>query len=258
MIGSEPEVGGRLDAAEARRAVRPASIPRNLGGVFDRLEKLPVEARRESPMSAPRLRARGKVRDIYEAGEDPSLLVATDRISAFDVVLPDPIPDKGRVLTGLSSFWFERTADLVPNHLVSADPPSSRAPFAGAPALAGRAMLVRKATVVPMECVARGYLAGSGWKQYRRTGAVCGVPLPGGLVESDRLPEPIFTPTTKADDGPRPAAHARGGRDLVGEGLAERLKELTLGVYERSRPRRSSAASSSPTRSSSSGSPTAS
>jgi phosphoribosylaminoimidazole-succinocarboxamide synthase len=182
---------------------------------------------------SPRLRARGKVRDIYDAGDDHLLLVATDRISAFDVVLPDPIPDKGRVLTGLSSFWFDRTADLVPHHVVSTDPQAFSPPFAGVPALAGRAMLVRKATVVPMECVARGYLAGSGWTQYEATGAVCGVPLPGGLVESDRLPEPIFTPTSKAEAGHDLPLTPDEGADLVGKGLFERLKELTLGIYER-------------------------
>ena len=181
----------------------------------------------------PRLRARGKVRDIYDAGNDRLLLVATDRISAFDVVLPDPIPDKGRVLTGLSSFWFDRTADLAPNHVVSTDATGFPPPFAGVPALAGRAMLVRKATVVPMECVARGYLAGSGWTQYRATGAVCGVPLPGGLVESDRLPEPIFTPTSKAEAGHDLPLTPEEAIDLVGKGLFERLKELTLGIYER-------------------------
>jgi phosphoribosylaminoimidazole-succinocarboxamide synthase len=182
---------------------------------------------------SPRLRARGKVRDIYDAGEEHLLLVATDRISAFDVVLPDPIPDKGRVLTGLSSFWFDRTADLVPHHVVSTDPAAFPPPFAGVSALAGRATIVRKAKVVPMECVARGYLAGSGWTQYGTTGAVCGVPLPDGLVESDRLPEPVFTPTSKAQAGhdlPLTPGEAAG---LVGRGLFERLKELTLAIYER-------------------------
>ena len=183
--------------------------------------------------STPRLRARGKVRDIYDAGDDHLLLVATDRISAFDVVLPDPIPDKGRVLTGLSSFWFDRTADLVPHHVLSADPGDFPPPFAGVPALAGRAMLVRKATVVPMECVARGYLAGSGWTQYTGTGAVCGVRLPEGLVESDRLTEPIFTPTSKAEAGHDLPLTSDEAVDLVGKGLFERLKELTLGIYER-------------------------
>jgi phosphoribosylaminoimidazole-succinocarboxamide synthase len=183
-------------------------------------------------MTSPRLRARGKVRDVYDAGED-LLLVATDRISAFDVVLPDPIPDKGRVLTGLSSFWFDRTADLVANHVLSSDAASFPPPFAGIKALAGRAMLVRKATVVPMECVARGYLAGSGWTQYRATGAVCDVPLPDELVESDRLPEPIFTPTSKAEAGHDLPLTPEEAVDLVGKGLFERLKELTLGIYER-------------------------
>jgi phosphoribosylaminoimidazole-succinocarboxamide synthase len=182
---------------------------------------------------APRLHARGKVRDIYDVGEDHLLLVATDRISAFDVVLPDPIPDKGRVLTGLSSFWFERTADLVPHHVVSTDPADFPPPFADVPALAGRAMLVHKAKVVPMECVARGYLAGSGWNQYEATGAVCGVPLPAGLVESDRLPGPIFTPTSKAEAGHDLPLSPDEAADLVGKGLFERLKELTLGIYER-------------------------
>ena len=181
----------------------------------------------------PRLRARGKVRDIYDVGDECLLLVATDRISAFDVVLPDPIPDKGRVLTGLSSFWFERTADLVSHHVVSTDATAFPPPFAGVPALAGRAMLVRKAKVVPMECVARGYLAGSGWAQYRATRAVCGVPLPDGLVESDRLPVPIFTPTSKAEAGHDLSLTPEEAIDLVGTGLFERLKELTLGIYER-------------------------
>ncbi len=182
---------------------------------------------------APRLRARGKVRDVYDAGDDRLLLVATDRISAFDVVLPDPIPDKGRVLTGLSSFWFDRTSDLVPNHVVSTDPAAFPAPFAGLTALAGRATLVRKAKVVPMECVARGYLSGSGWAQYRATGDVCGVPLPDGLVESDRLPEPIFTPTSKAETGHDLPLAPEEATELVGKGLFERLKELTLGIYGR-------------------------
>jgi phosphoribosylaminoimidazole-succinocarboxamide synthase len=182
---------------------------------------------------APRLRARGKVRDVYDAGEDRLLLVATDRISAFDVVLPDPVPDKGRVLTGLSSFWFDRLADLVPHHVLSTDRAAFPSPFGDEPALAGRATLVKKAAVVPMECVARGYLSGSGWAQYRETSSVCGVPLPPGLVESARLAEPIFTPTTKAGTGHDLALDPDEAADLVGKGLFERLKELTLGIYER-------------------------
>jgi phosphoribosylaminoimidazole-succinocarboxamide synthase len=175
------------------------------------------------------LRASGKVRDLYEAGPDRLLLVASDRISAFDVVLPTPIPDKGRVLTGMSLFWFSTTQDLVGNHLASADPDG-----AGREAdLAGRSMLVRRADVVPLECVARGYLSGSGWAQYRRGGDVCGVALPPGLRESDRLPEPIFTPTTKAAEGHDLPLSPDEAADLVGRGLAERLKELTLSLYER-------------------------
>jgi phosphoribosylaminoimidazole-succinocarboxamide synthase len=182
---------------------------------------------------APRLRARGKVRDVYDAGEDRLVLVATDRISAFDVVLPNPVPDKGRVLTGLSSFWFETLSDLTPHHVVSVDPTAFPAPFTGEEALAGRAMLVRRAEVVPIECVARGYLSGSGWAQYRESYAVCGVPLPASLVESDRLPEPIFTPTTKAEAGHDLPLDPTEAANLVGRGLFERLRELTLAIYER-------------------------
>jgi phosphoribosylaminoimidazole-succinocarboxamide synthase len=180
-----------------------------------------------------KLLAQGKVRDVYEAGPDALLLVATDRISAFDVVLPTPIPDKGRVLTGLSLFWFARTADLVANHLVTADVGRFPGEFAGRTDLAGRALLVRRADVVALECVARGYLSGSGWAQYQRIGAVCGVPLPVGLVESSRLPEPIFTPTTKAAEGHDMPLTPDEAADLVGRGLFERLKELTLTIYER-------------------------
>jgi phosphoribosylaminoimidazole-succinocarboxamide synthase len=182
---------------------------------------------------SPRLRVLGKVRDVYDLEDDRLLLVATDRISAFDVVLPDAIPDKGRVLTGLSSRWFDRLSDLVPHHLLSTDLGDFPAPFASEPALAGRAMLVRRARVVPMECVARGYLSGSGWVQYRQAGAVCGVPLPPDLRESDRLPEPVFTPTTKAEHGHDLPLDPDEAADLVGEGLFQRLKELTLAIYER-------------------------
>ena len=179
------------------------------------------------------LHAQGKVRDLYEAGPDHLLLVASDRISAFDVILPNPVPDKGRVLTGLSLYWFDRTKDLVGNHLVTADRNAFPAPFALDEELAGRAMLVRRAQVVPMECVARGYLSGSGWREYARAGSVCGIALPGGLVESDRLPEPIFTPTTKAAEGHDLPLSPDEAADLVGRGLYERLKELSLVIYER-------------------------
>ncbi len=179
------------------------------------------------------LYAQGKVRDIYDAGDSGLILVASDRISAFDVVLPNPIPDKGRVLTGLSLFWFERTADLVANHLITAERARFPAPFGDDGELSGRAMLVRRADVVPVECVARGYLSGSGWKEYQQRGSVCGVALPPGLVESDRLPEAIFTPTTKAAEGHDMPLSLDETADLIGRGLAEKLKELTLAIYER-------------------------
>ena len=182
---------------------------------------------------APRLRARGKVRDVYEAGEDRVLLVATDRISAFDVVMKEPVTDKGRVLTGLSSFWFDRLSDLASHHVLSTDRAAFPSPFREEPALAGRAMLVKKAEVIPMECVARGYLSGSGWVQYRESSSVCGVPLPPGLTESALLPEPIFTPTTKAGTGHDLPLDPAEAADLVGKGLFERLKELTLEIYRR-------------------------
>jgi phosphoribosylaminoimidazole-succinocarboxamide synthase len=179
------------------------------------------------------LHTRGKVRDIYAAGPDQLLLVASDRISAFDVILPNPVPDKGRVLTAFSSFWFDRTRDLVGNHVITSERWTFPEPYARESGLSGRAMLVRRAEVIPVECVARGYLAGSGWSQYRERGEVCGVPLPAGLKESSQLPEPIFTPTTKATEGhDMPITPGECG-DLIGRGLTERLRELTVGLYER-------------------------
>ena len=178
------------------------------------------------------MQSQGKVRDIYEAGPDHLLMVTSDRISAFDFVLPNPIPDKGRVLTGLSLFWFDRTADIVPNHLVTADVERFPEPFGShREELAGRSMLVRRARMIPIECVARGYLSGSGWKEYRSSGSVCGIRLPEGLVESDRLPEPIFTPATKAQTGHDENISLERAGQIVGEGLAQRLKELTLTLY---------------------------
>jgi phosphoribosylaminoimidazole-succinocarboxamide synthase len=184
-------------------------------------------------MTEARLHATGKVRDIYDAGEGRLLLVATDRISAFDVVLPNPIPDKGRVLTAFTLFWLERTRDLVGNHLIGADRRDFPEPFRSEPALSGRSMLVTKAEVVPVECVARGYLTGSGLKQYRAEGHVCGVPLPPGLDESDRLPEPIFTPTTKAAQGHDLPLTFEETVERIGRDLAERLRDLTLALYRR-------------------------
>jgi phosphoribosylaminoimidazole-succinocarboxamide synthase len=176
----------------------------------------------------PHLRS-GKVRDLYEAGPDRLLLVASDRISAFDVVLDEPIPEKGRVLTGLSAFWFDQTADLVPNHLVSADPTDF--PSIVGREAAGRAMLVRTARPVLMECVVRGYLFGSAWSEYRSSGTVNGVPQPPGLVEADQLPEPIFTPTTKASEGHDTPLTPEEGAALVGKERYDELAELSLALY---------------------------
>ena len=179
------------------------------------------------------LHRRGKVRDVYEI-DGQLLIVATDRISAFDYVLGSGIPDKGKVLTQLSGFWFERVGDLVPHHLISLD--VERFPAAArrhANDLRGRTMLVRKTEPIPIECVARGYLSGSGWKEYQQTGSVCGVPLPGGLRESDRLPEPIFTPATKADTGHDVNISEEEAGRIVGAGLIARLKALTLEIYGR-------------------------
>jgi phosphoribosylaminoimidazole-succinocarboxamide synthase len=179
-----------------------------------------------------KLRGRGKVRDIYEIGADRLLIVATDRLSAFDVVLPTPIPDKGRVLTQLSLFWFEKQKDVVPHHVISAkDFSGELAPYAAA--LEGRAMLVRRTEPVPIECVVRGYISGSGWKDYQKTGAICEIPLPAGLRESDRLPGLIFTPSTKAPTGHDENISFEETVARVGQPLAERLRRKSLEIYRR-------------------------
>jgi phosphoribosylaminoimidazole-succinocarboxamide synthase len=192
------------------------------------------------PLSAPLLETRlnglaphrqGKVRDIYDV-DDALLMVATDRISAFDYVLGSGIPDKGKVLTQLSAFWFDKTRDLVPNHVLETDVrryPAALGRYADV--LAGRSMLVRKTNPVPVECVARGYLSGSGWKDYVATGAVCGVRLPPGLRESDRLPEPIFTPATKATSGHDVNISETEAGRLIGATLLEKLRSFTLALY---------------------------
>jgi len=175
--------------------------------------------------------ARGKVRDIYDLG-DRLLIVATDRLSAFDVVMPTPIPDKGRVLTQLSLFWFDLLRDLIPNHVLSAT--SFPALFDKyTDDLAGRSMLVRKTQPLPIECVARGYLSGSGWKEYRATGAICGIRLPAGLQESDKLPEPVFTPATKATSGHDENISFERAASLLGHDLAARVRSVTLEIYRR-------------------------
>jgi phosphoribosylaminoimidazole-succinocarboxamide synthase len=175
---------------------------------------------------------RGKVRDTYDLG-DHLLMVATDRISAFDVVLPNGIPDKGRVLTQLSAFWFELTADVAPNHFLRLidSTEAKDVPFAIPPELVGRSMLIRKAKRLDVECVARGYLAGSGWAEYRDTGKVCGIPLPSGLRESDELPEPIFTPATKAETGHDINISFDQAVERVGERTASLIRDRTLAVY---------------------------
>jgi phosphoribosylaminoimidazole-succinocarboxamide synthase len=169
--------------------------------------------------------AQGKVREMYDAGSDHLLMVATDRISTYDVVHPNPIPDKGKVLTGLSVFWFERMQQICPNHLVSfTDVPDE---------VRGRALLVERLEMIPIECVARGYITGSGWKDYRATGSVCGIELPEGLQESEKLPEPIFTPATKAEIGDHDENidFDRAAEILGDRGLLEELRRLTLAIY---------------------------
>ena len=171
------------------------------------------------------LLASGKVREIYDLG-DELLIVASDRISTYDVVHPTPIPDKGAVLTGLSAFWFDRTREIVANHVVSVTD--------GVPGEArGRGMVVRKLTMLPVECVVRGYITGSGWKDYQASGAVSGIDLPAGLRESDRLPEPLFTPSTKAEVGHDEAIDFEGAVELIGDReLAERVRDVSLALYE--------------------------
>jgi phosphoribosylaminoimidazole-succinocarboxamide synthase len=180
-----------------------------------------------------KLHGRGKVRDIYDLGEH-FLIVATDRLSAFDVVLPTPIPDKGKVLTQMSAFWFDHFKNVIPNHVVStnvADYPKNLHVFRFE--LEGRSMLVKKAKVFPVECVARGFLTGSGLKDYNKTGQVCGIPLPPGLRDSDRLPQPIFTPSTKAEAGHDENISEAQAAKIIGPDNIRKLKEFTLNLYSR-------------------------
>jgi phosphoribosylaminoimidazole-succinocarboxamide synthase len=177
----------------------------------------------------------GKVRELYDAGGDRLLMVASDRISAFDVVLAEPIPDKGRVLTAMTVYWLEALADLAPSHLVSADPadlPPDAAALGGA-GLAGRAVLVRRAEMLPVECIVRGYLAGSGWKEYAASGTLHGTPLPAGLEQASPLPEPMFTPSTKATEGHDVNISFDEAVDLVGKEVAERARDLCTEAYRR-------------------------
>ena len=183
------------------------------------------------------LRSRGKVRDIYDVDHDKLLIVATDRISAFDVVIPTPIPGKGRVLTRMSLFWFNKFKDLVKNHIISDDPdeyPLEARPYKEI--LDGRSMLVKRARPFPVECIVRGYITGSGWKDYKKTGKVCGIPLPQGLVESQELPEPIFTPSTKGEVGEHDENISFETMcDLVGKETARLLRDISLTLYKDAR-----------------------
>ncbi|MBL7179391.1 MAG: phosphoribosylaminoimidazolesuccinocarboxamide synthase [Pseudomonadota bacterium] len=189
---------------------------------------------RETDFKKLHLLKRGKVRDIYDLG-DMLLMVATDRISAFDVIMPDPIPDKGRILTRISLFWFNIMEPLVPNHLISSNVdgyPASCKPYADI--LRGRSMLVQKAKPLPIECVVRGYLSGSGWKEYQESGSICGIKLPQGLQESDKLPEPIFTPSTKAEIGQHDInIDFEAVGEKIGASLAEQVKTLSLAIYQK-------------------------
>ena len=179
---------------------------------------------------------RGKVRDIYDLG-DRILLVASDRISAFDVVLPEGIPGKGKVLNMISKYWFERTSDIIRNHLISTDVNDYPKEFSRyREVLEGRSMLVRKTKPLPVECIVRGYIAGSGWKEYRENNSICGIPLPPGLLESSKLEEPIFTPSTKAEGGTHDENISFGrAAELIGMGLAERVRDASIALYSRAR-----------------------
>jgi len=188
----------------------------------------------ETTLSGLKLLGRGKVRDIYDV-DGKLLLVASDRLSAFDVVMPDGIPGKGKVLTQISAFWFRMLEDIVPNHMISIDvdtfPPAARA---HAETLRGRSMLCRKAKPFPVECVVRGYLSGSGWAEYKEKGEVCGIPLPKGLRESDRLPEPVFTPATKEEKGKHDENISFERMvQIVGKETAEKVRSITVGLYEK-------------------------
>jgi phosphoribosylaminoimidazole-succinocarboxamide synthase len=187
----------------------------------------------QTSFSGLKLIGRGKVRDLYQVGDD-LLIVATDRLSAFDVVLPTPIPDKGRVLTQLSLFWFEKLKNVVPSHVLRAKNfTGNLAPYAAE--LEGRSMLVRKTQPIPIECVVRGYLSGSGWKDYKKSGAVCGIKLPEGLQESSKLPEPIFTPSTKATSGHDENISFEETSARIGAPLANRLKQVSIEIYKQAR-----------------------
>ena len=175
----------------------------------------------------------GKVRDIYDAGDGRLLFVASDRVSAFDVVMAEPVPDKGRVLTAMSAYWLERLADIAPSHLVSLDPADFPPGANEIDDAAGRTMLVRRAEMLPIECIVRGYLSGSAWKEYKASGTVHGTPMPAGMQESDRLPAPVFTPSTKADEGHDENISFEEACRIVGDDVAKLAREISLAAYAR-------------------------
>jgi phosphoribosylaminoimidazole-succinocarboxamide synthase len=219
-------VGAHIRCGQLRRHRRAFTM----WGSFTRAP-VPSHPLLDTKLDGLSLVRRGKVRDVY-AVDDRLIMVATDRISAFDYVLGSGIPDKGRILNQLSAFWFARTGHIVPNHVISTDVdeyPDVARPFRSQ--LEGRSTLVRRTTPLPVECVARGYISGSGWKDYRATGEVCGITLPKGLVESDRLPEPIFTPATKAETGHDENISEEAAAKVVGADLLATLKKLTLALY---------------------------
>ena len=176
--------------------------------------------------------ASGKVREIYAVDDKSLLIVTTDRVSAFDVILPTPIPDKGKMLNHLSEFWFDYTKDILPNHLISTDYKTFPAPFCDMPELEGRAMLVKKLKMLPVECIVRGYITGSGWESNKKTGEVCGIRLPEGLQESQKLEEPIFTPSTKAAEGHDENISFEQMCDIIGTELATKVKNATIAIYK--------------------------
>jgi phosphoribosylaminoimidazole-succinocarboxamide synthase len=175
----------------------------------------------------------GKVRELYDVGDDRLLMVASDRISAFDVVMAEPVPDKGRVLTAMTVYWLDELSDLAPSHLVSADPADFPSESARLGDLAGRAVLVRRAEMLPIECIVRGYLAGSGWKEYQASGTLHGSPLPGGLRQADKLPEPLFTPSTKATEGHDENISFEEAATLVGDDVAAAARHMCVEAYRR-------------------------
>ena len=185
----------------------------------------------ESSLKSLKKIGKGKVRDIYAVGEDKMLIIASDRLSAFDVVLPDPIPDKGKVLNQMANFWFERLKHVVPNQLTGIDPESVVSPEEQ-PQVRGRAVVVKKLKPLPIEAVVRGYLIGSGWKDYQKTGAVCGIELPKGLQQAQKLPEPIFTPATKAESGHDENISFEEVVKLIGKPLADKVREVSIRLYK--------------------------